>query len=387
MSWIRRTVLPAAIAVTIAAAATEGGAWLLSRKGLLPVNDTPRAYLPLQARQIFETEWRTEQDDWGAWHRPNATGQGIRPCFRVDYTTNSIGARDDEFSPWANGPRVLLLGDSFAEGIGVSAADTAQAQLEKLIGQPVLNFGAGGDLGPLQYWLLYDRLAQNYPHDSLLVFLLPDNDFTDNDYTFWKQTGGNLIGDGTDAERWRPYYRQTADGFEPFYPEKGRQRDRWTAYTPKAFELKRWAYEHLWSFNVLRSIKLILLSRRVAAARDTEAGTYSGYFDATDEQQRAVVYFMTRIFEQSRAKNLYLVAIPRPADLQRIHDGADRSVQLWWSRLDNLGASLPGKQYHFIDLADSAPADALPLFHTCDGHWSIEGNKWAAGRIAAAMRP
>ena len=385
MSWTRRFLAPTLISLLIGLLAIELMARLLSGLGLLPVSDTPKVYLPAALRVELETEWRTERDSWGAWHQPQTRGMGVKPCFRVEYRTNSIGARDDEFPVAAPEPRILLIGDSFAEGVGVSKAESVADLVERGMQRPVLNFGAGGDLGPLQYRLLHQELARQFEHQTLLVLFLPDNDFTDNDYGFWKATGGNLIGDGTDAERWRPYYRETAEGgFEAQYPSLARRRDSWTTHTADPFEWKRWAYEHLWAYNVLRSVKLILLSRRIADARN--GATYSGYFDASEVQQRAATYFLKRLVVESTAREIMLVAIPRPGDLERIRAGADANAQPWKRALQELGSSIPGKRYAFVDLADEAPADVSKFFNACDGHWTAAGNAWAGAAIVDRLK-
>jgi hypothetical protein len=49
-------------------------------------------------------------------------------------------------------------------------------------------------------------------------------------------------------------------------------------------------------------------------------------------------------------------------------------------------ASKAGKPVKFIDLANFAPADPTKLFWTCDGHWSVYGNKWAAEIIGPYLQ-
>ena len=77
----------------------------------------------------------------------------------------------------------MLLGDSFAEGYGVSYEDTSQFLLEKKINRRILNFGAAGNFGTLQELILYQGYRQTYPHSAVFVYVLPANDFTDNDAT------------------------------------------------------------------------------------------------------------------------------------------------------------------------------------------------------------
>ena len=68
--------------------------------------------------------WRNEQEPWGGWHIPNSISRDVKSCYDVTYKANSVGARGDEFYQNYIGKRVIILGDSFAEGIGVDYKDT-----------------------------------------------------------------------------------------------------------------------------------------------------------------------------------------------------------------------------------------------------------------------
>ena len=52
-----------------------------------------------------------------------------------------------------------------------------------------MNFGTGGNFGPLQYALLYKTMAADFDHTMVVVGVLPDNDFHDMDYAYWKSIG------------------------------------------------------------------------------------------------------------------------------------------------------------------------------------------------------
>ena len=54
------------------------------------------------------------------------------------------------------------------------------ALLEHGLGFEMLNFGSA-EFGPLQYAILYERLARRFDHDVVVVGVLPANDFVDND--------------------------------------------------------------------------------------------------------------------------------------------------------------------------------------------------------------
>ena len=60
----------------------------------------------------------------------------------------------------------------------------------------MLNFGVSRNFGPVQYSVIYERLAKDFEHKTVIIYLLPDNDFGENDYSNWRG-----------SKRHRPYYK------------------------------------------------------------------------------------------------------------------------------------------------------------------------------------
>ena len=149
------------------------------------------------------SDWRNEKELWGAWHKKNFTSNSSKSCFDVTYKTNNIGARDNkDYSKQSES--IILLGDSFGEGVGVNFEDTFTAKI-KPTNMEVFNFSSAGDFGPLQEYIIYKELASTYNHKEVIVFFLPANDFTDNSYKY-QQT---LFG-----KRYRPYFqKKISDSF------------------------------------------------------------------------------------------------------------------------------------------------------------------------------
>lgn len=375
-----------AIFLFVGAIALELFAFLLSKGGLLLVNSTPSAYLGPQSGNGFE--WRTEDLPWGAWHKRNAVSRHTTDCFDVTYQSNGIGARDDEFAvSQSDKTRFVLLGDSFAEAMGVRLENSAQAIIEKMVGTEILNFGAAGGLGPVQYYLIYDQLAKQYDHDGLIIFLLPANDFSDNDYSQWLGNGATYFAEG--LERYRPYYRKKAEGeYEIFYPPKAVKRQRWLQSSEDGAEtfgerLKLVVATYLWTTNVLKTAKYAIYGNPWKTGEPQKAAA-SGYFDADTEQQKAAIHFIKKTIETSKAPRVVVVSIPVPSDFARIRNGAVPGQQFWYKELRALESASHGRTT-FIDLAEFAPTDTASLFHSCDFHWSDTGNKWAGELVARAL--
>ena len=134
-----------------------------------------------------------------------------KECFDVQYNTNEIGARSKfSFNNLKSDNNLILLGDSFAEGVGVSN-EYILASLISDEYKTTLNFGSGGNFGPLQSYIIYRDLAKKFPHNEVVFLFLPANDFIDNDFDYFKKHKM--------TKRYRPYYKKiNADKFEYFYP-------------------------------------------------------------------------------------------------------------------------------------------------------------------------
>jgi len=148
---------------------------------------------------------RSEKDPWGAWGIPNTTSRQVSECYSVEYKFNGVGARDRE-RQIESPKRWIVLGDSGPEGYGIEQNERFTDILEKSLGWEFANFASSGDLGPLQYLLVYKDLAKKFEHYGVIVGFTFFNDFTDNDAEWWK-LNRNLA----NQYRYRPYSVLSAD--------------------------------------------------------------------------------------------------------------------------------------------------------------------------------
>jgi len=327
--------------------------------------------------------WWTEEEDWGAWHKKSSTARHKTDCFDVIYKSNSVGARDEQFQTRKGDKRrLLLLGDSFAEGYGVSKTDTAETLIENETNTEIYNFGAAS-LGPLQYWLLYEKLAKNYVHDELLIFFLPQNDFQDNDYSYWSDNGQTRL-IFSKFERYRPYYSRNEDlsgelVYRFFYPENAVKRKDLTDHPSFAISI---LFDYFWFTNVLRTVSRIFLNGDSDAEIDPQF--QSGYFDSSLEQQKAALFYLEKIIFESD-KPVTLVSIPSKQDFLKLSEGASPTKEWWQTRFKNIEKASQG-QFRFLDLAMARQLDQKSLFFECDDHWSTKGNSWAAKIVSEQIR-
>lgn len=121
-------------------------------------------------------------------HAPNQREIRKTVEFEVSFETNRHGLRypDVPVAKPAGEVRVLLVGDSFTEGVGVAAHETFGARLEARLTRPerpvrFLNGGLAGR-GPLEYGRFFLNVGLRFEPDTLLICLFA-NDVSDTDAT------------------------------------------------------------------------------------------------------------------------------------------------------------------------------------------------------------
>lgn len=348
----------------VAAVALEVLSWYTSKQNLLLFNAAPAAYGIKQSEPN-----RTERHPWGAWREPYNTSRHRTLCFDVEVSTNELGARDDSF---LNAPSqsVVLLGDSFAEGYGVSHADSAATIIEKQIDVPVHNLGSSGNFGPLQTYLAYEHFRDIIKHNRVLIFMLPANDFTDNDISFWS-------GAPAQRKRYRPYYG-SRDAVSPVYHEEAVPSDQIDYGATLVKRLEKTLVRYTWSANALRTLKHLIAPPEPIFE---ENRIVSFYEKATTEQQMNLVAAYQAISASAEPRPISIVLIPDQRDIDYYVVKASERVyktQIWFTALKDITKNSGGK---FVDLLDHIPDEHMNLFHSCDGHWSMSGNKWASSVI------
>jgi lysophospholipase L1-like esterase len=310
----------------------------------------------------------------GVWHYPNACSRQVTGDFDVTYCSNSYGAQDIERSKKSDASRrVVVLGDSYAEGYGVAREDRFTELLEKRTGIEHLNFGCSGDFGSIQEWLLYDHLASTFDHTDVFLFMLPFNDFSDNDPRDFP------------ARRYRPYLRKTDKGFEVYYPVTFEQRQ--LVFRDWGQIIKNTIDNHWYLANLLRWTTRQIKQKRQAQNREpvTVANRYDRFQDIDLER---LLFTFEQIVKKAGSRRVTFFTIPAKEDyLWAKQNGYNFRLA---QQLTEFAKRFPHVQY--IDL--------LPLFlaharehklnyddytHAYDGHWSAKGHAAVAEMIYQAV--
>jgi hypothetical protein len=298
--------------------------------------------------------WADIYPAFGTWHRPDGPFTHQGGCFSVEYRTNSYGARDSERNRRSMEPRTIVLGDSFVEGFGLSDEQRLSNILERRTGREHLNFGSGGNFSPLQYFLVYKSMAQEFDHDLVVVGVLPDNDFHEMDLTWGRK---HLAG------RYRPYY---AKDLSIVY--EGRLRTNTSETTWDHVEAFLRAY--LASYHVGQYLNSLAYWHSLTP--------YSGYNDYDDVDLTRLKKALSDLGETATARGskVAVFLIPRLIDFERLQaTGSNRlgpAMEQWGQQ-----AQIPIKDL-LPEMARRSQGDYRSYFLPCDGHWSKRGNEVAA---------
>lgn len=156
--------------------------------GLILVELLLRAINPTMAYQfmpqLIVEDFFAESDHTEVALKKNYSGRFISTAAPFDsiVRTNRLGWRDDEPD---SRPKVLVFGDSFVFGFGLSNGETIPDQLEKMSGGKVdfVNLGYAAGRSPDSYatYLRYHDNLKNLP-TVLLIFNNDLKDTTKNEY-------------------------------------------------------------------------------------------------------------------------------------------------------------------------------------------------------------
>jgi len=300
--------------------------------------------------------------------RANFGGVHASSEYRVNVTTNSLGLRNVELEPGEHtGRRILVLGDSFAFGWGVQAAEALPAQIQDLLRQAgfpnvdVINAGVTG-YGTVQQTGWFERIQPRVRADAVLLAFFVGNDFYDN-----LQLSGYEIVDGYLVDR--PF------GAAPRLTER--------LGIPPHVRVYVRTRSHL--YNLLMNGWDAILLR--FGLQETTA-TYEIYeSQVTDTVRRAL-----DITEKSlRSLHRICERWGIPLGIVIIPDG--RAIDLL-KHVPGYDLTKPGNTIRAIAASQGIPVlDLTPMFWAqphlhfpIDAHWTRDGHRLGARLIADSLR-
>ena len=309
--------------------------------------------------------WYASGYDFGNWHMPYTTAIHNLITKSITYTSNSHGMRDRERNDKSSAVRIVFLGDSFVEGVGVADNERLTNILEKKTGCEVLNFGMGGNCGTVQQWLIYKHFADVFSHDAVFLGLFPANDFWDLETTY----NYNAL-----LPSKRPFLEGIYPDYSLVYMGAGLKPPMRPSHT-NTVELKRVIFSCFASAHVLNYIK-DKYQGQIPTVPDLH---YSGYYDFTQAQWDRFRYSIEQIIAIASPRPLTVFIFPYYEDYVRFQQEGTKKPPL----ISNMEEFSMQCGFNFIDLAPyfTAQGDDMKrfyLFDEGDGHWNADGNKLAA---------
>ena len=296
-------------------------------------NETPKYSLKPKIH-----DWKVLDENGNNWHKKNYTARHTSRCFDVEYSYNNIGARDyNDYH--INDPEksIMLIGDSFTEGYGVDIDKIFAKILEKRLNKKVLNFGASGS-NPNQHFSKYTNDGSKFNFDELIYLFLPNNDFLINPKNIKNEDKKNNSPSKLNIDVLKYNI---------------------------AITLSQFTY----SYNFIRSAYHLL---NVNLSNGFENASY--YYQDTEN----VDYTFEILENLIKYKDIksYIIIIPTIYDINNFQKKDTSYKNLYWYKEINKLAKRNNTT--ITDLMDFVNFDEkLLYFHSCDGHWSEYGSKFA----------
>lgn len=269
--------------------------------------------------------------------------------FATDIRTNSQGLRDDEES--LEEPDVLILGDSFVFGTGVSNGRTVSDCLEKQLGLRVLNGGIPcyGTLQELR--LLQDLFEQNIvAKQHVFIFFYSGNDLRNNL--------------GYAGLRSRPYLVRGDDDYEVVEPLRA-------DFKVWLDNFERLRYPSICEYSYTAYL-LVRIEKALICNRSEWPKT--DYSDSLGAFQHVALAF-AELDSVPKPIFVYVPAIPYyESDLERRR--GDKEFSKISSILSCVG----------LQLLDLRAVLTHSDYYQYDGHWRESGHKKAAQFLACWLR-
>lgn len=324
--------------------------------------------LPTYTFQSTQNFWYDLNEDFGTIHLPNDVYRQKKYCFDVLYKSNSKGFRDVERDVSSGTHRVVALGDSFTEGIGVNLEDRLTNLLESDKNIPHLNFGLAGNFGPTQYWMLYKTHAQDYSHDAVLIGILPSNDFIDDDYDIALKVGGN---------RYRPFLIGDYPNFELVYHtqdiKQSKAKPRKQGFVFKI--LRNFTY----FYNMYRYLRVMKRVAEIPEDQLLEASKVPSYFNYSKKQFDRLKYSLQEIKKLVGDRPMMVYSIPIEKEIKAYREHKHNPLG---KQLKALCDSLHVEYLDLLPKTDQfSEEEYKTLYLPCDGHWSEAGNAFAKQEI------
>jgi hypothetical protein len=332
---------------------------------------------------VFPFTYADVNEKWGVWHY-NYPIKAPYGCLTLTCDPNSTGARDVERTlQSSDSNRCIVLGDSFMEGFGIADSARVSNLLEAATGHEFMNF-ACTDMGSTQEYLVYKHLASKYDHNTVLLGILPANDFMNDNIQFDLSQS---------PVRYKPYWKGAYPNMEIYYYPDSLHKSEFSyeAYLPYKSTFKYKARHVLENTTCWFNILYFIMKKKGAA--DVVAGAtksnkpYSGYFDHSADDLARLKQSLLSLRKAAPGKRMIVFTIPIASDWNRYRNGKPFPPLV--TELDQF---CQANNIIYTDLLTTGtPDDRLNYkkhFFDCgDVHWNEYGNRWAMKKLLPYFIP
>lgn len=354
-----------------------------------------RTYLYLN-RDILPTACRRDDPVLNHTLVPNSSCRFKTKEWDVNFQVNSLGMRDQEYSRAKPSGvyRILLLGDSFAEGYGVKQAQTYQAILETKLGDrfEVLNAGVQSYSPHLEYLYLQEFGLDLDP--DLVLLNLDLTDFSDEQryQTLSLAPEAGPITAGKSVDQW-----QRAPLFAKPIPSV-----TWLPFIPTP--IKWWLHDHSRLYDLaIKTIKKKLYPKTFPdqidfTPKDPHTDALMILRDLDDQQYQQlwqpVADYLLKIKSLLDGRGIPLIIFMHPHGLQISANEWSLGRAKWAFEPNRVYPAKPQddlrawSKKHGIDYIDLLPAfiDAKAkspqnLFFSLDGHFTPAGHQLVSDQL------
>jgi len=272
--------------------------------------------------------------------------------------------KDKERSFDSDLSRVILLGDSFVEGYGLSNSDTIGSNLEEISDKSYLNFGTSGHFGSTQYYLMYKNKASKFSHEDVYIFITPLNDLDDDSYEYGLKNHN---------QRYRPYHVKNEDAYKLLYYNE----DFFNKEFRRGFQTIFSSYSS--SYHVLKQVYILISSWGDKNRLHGDQNIISGYFDFNKDQVDLLVNNLNLIkseaFKHNASVKIFLIPGLGDYEAAKYRSILGKETELF----KELKTRLPNDfLFDFFGPLYKAEDNFENLFLLCDGHL----NDYGAGLVS-----
>ena len=254
----------------------------------------------------------------------------------------------------------------------VNNSDRLSTILEQKTGLEHLNFAVNSS-SPINYYLTYKSIVKAYNTDILIVGFLPANDFE----SYTEEKVYKLV----DWPVYNPYWQGSYPDYKLKYSLASINQSIFYGNHTQVSLLK--VVDSVYSALTLpaklkadfcaNSSILRLLSEM--KARRYKEGQFSIYEQFNNDDWNYVSYSLEKLIKEAKGKKVIILSIPTLWDLNALKRGKV-------NRIDPLLAKFcHNNGVEFIPLASAFMAykgNLEQLYVPCDGHWSVQGEAYAA---------